>query len=87
MDDPQIAAVVALCDALMTRPGDLPAEAVAELRAGFTHEQLVEMALKVMKFNIQKTMVALGTDDAITAEVIDGLVWNADGMFVLADPD
>lgn len=84
MDDPQIAAVVALCDALMTRPGDLPAEAVAELRAGFTHEQLVEMALKVMKFNIQKTMVALGTDDAIAPDQVDQLVWNPNGQFISA---
>ena len=77
-------AVVALCDAMMTRPGDVSPAIVDELRRHFSAGQLVEMTLKVMKFNIQKTMVALGTDAAITEDQIDKLVWNADGQFVLA---
>ena len=85
IDDPAMAALVALCDAVMTRPSDLPPDVIAQLRTSFTHEQLVEITLKVLKFNVQKTMVSLGTDDAMTAELLDEARWNSDGMFVVAD--
>jgi hypothetical protein len=68
----------------MTQPGDLSDELVAELRAHFTAEQLVEITLKVMKFNVQKVMVALGTHEWMTAETLDDAKWNADGLYVAA---
>jgi alkylhydroperoxidase family enzyme len=75
---------VALADALMTRPGDLEPALVAQLQRTFTPEQLIELTLKVMKFNIQKTMVALGTDDAIDPDAVAGLAWNPGGQFIPA---
>jgi hypothetical protein len=79
----RLAAVLA--DHLMTRPGDIDDATVAALRAEFTDEQLVELTLKVLKFNIQKVQVALDTHAWITAEEIDTLAWNRDGKYVTAD--
>jgi hypothetical protein len=84
LPEPQRLAV-ALADALMTQPGEIDDQLVADLRAVFTPAQLVEMSLKTMKYNIQKILVALGTDDPITADVIDQVAWNQDGTYVLAD--
>ena len=74
----------ALADWLMTAPGHIPDDLVASLRDAFSDEQLVELCLKVMKFNVQKAMVALGTDDPITADTIGGLRWNRNGEWMLA---
>jgi hypothetical protein len=76
---------VALADALMTQPGQLGGELVVSLRAHYTTDQLLEITLRTMKYNIQKVMVALGTDEAITAERIGQVSWNQDGAFVVAD--
>ena len=75
---------LALTDALMTRPGAMPDDLVARLRAWFTAEQLVELTLKVMKFNIQKAMVALGTDVPATPEMAARYPWSAEAGFVTA---
>jgi hypothetical protein len=75
---------VQMSDALMTRPGDIDDATVAGLREHFTQDQLVELSLKVLKFNIQKTLVALGTHAWITPEQIDQLAWNRDGAYVAA---
>ena len=74
-----------LADSLMTRPGDIDDDTVAALRAHFTDDQLVELTLKVRKFNIQKVQVALGTHSWITAAEIDTVAWNRDGTYVTAD--
>ncbi len=76
---------VEIADALMTMPSELSDDAVARARAAFTPEQLVELSLKVMKFNVQKVMVALGTDETLTKEALEQRVWNADGAFVVPD--
>lgn len=78
-------AAARLADHLMTRPGDIDDATVAALRAHFTDDQLVELTLKVLKFNIQKVQVALGTHARITAEQIDTVAWNRDGTYVTAD--
>jgi ABC-type arginine transport system ATPase subunit len=77
--------VVALADALMTQPGQLDDELIAGLRAEFTAAQLVEITLKTMKYNVQKVLVALGTDEPITPERINQVSWNQDGTYVVAD--
>ncbi len=77
--------VVALADALMTQPGQLDDELVTSLRASYTTGQLVEITLKTMKFNVQKVLVALGTDAAITPERIGQPSWNQDNTYVVAD--
>jgi hypothetical protein len=75
---------VRLADALMTRPGNIDNATVKGLREHFTADQLVELSLKVMKFNIQKTLVALGTHGWISADQIDQIAWNRDGTYVVA---
>jgi hypothetical protein len=65
----------------MTQPGRISDQLAAELRDEFSAGELVEITLKVMKYNIQKVMVALGTDFPATAE--DVARWKADGQFVV----
>lgn len=76
---------LALADALMVRPGDLGDDAVGALRATYTPEQLVELTLKVLKFNTQKLNVTLGTHRWFTADDLSAARWNQDGAFVAAD--
>ncbi len=76
---------IALADALMVRPGDLDDATVAALRATYTPEQLVELTLKVLKFNTQKIQVSLGTHKWFSAEDLAAARWNVDGAFVVAD--
>ncbi len=71
-------------DALMTRPGDLNDTTVDALRQIFTRQQLIELTLKVLKFNTQKIQVALGTHKWITEDEIDHMHWNQDGTYVVA---
>lgn len=76
---------VALADALMVRPGDLDDATVAALRATYTPEQLVELTLKVLKFNTQKLNVTLGTHRWFTADDLAAARWNQDGAFVAVE--
>ncbi len=71
----------------MTLPGGLDNATVAALRATYSTEQLVELTLKVLKFNTQKVNVTLGTHRWVRADEIAGMRWNRDGAFVAADPD
>ena len=69
----------------MTLPTHLDDATVAALRATYTVEQLVELTLKVLKFNTQKINVTLGTHHWQTADDVASARWNADGAFVAAD--
>ena len=76
---------ILLADAVMTRPGDIDDATVAAIRERFTPEQIVEMTLKVLKFNVQKPLVALGTHAWIEPDAINEVSWNRDGTYVAAD--
>lgn len=76
---------VRLADDLMTRPGDIDDGTVAGLRRHFTDEQLIELTLKVLKFNVQKVKVALRTHRWMTADELDTVAWNRDGTYVVAN--
>jgi alkylhydroperoxidase family enzyme len=76
---------VALADAVMTRPGDIDDATVAALRAHYSPDQLVELTLKVLKFNVQKVMVALGTHSWIGPDQINTVRWNQNGTYVVAN--
>jgi hypothetical protein len=78
---------VTFADALMVRPVDLDDETVTALRRVYSHEQIVELTLKVLKFNTQKINVALGTHTWITSDAIAAMPWNQDGAFVAGDGD
>jgi hypothetical protein len=82
--DEQHRLALALADALMVRPGDLDDATVATLSAAYTPEQLVELTLKVLKFNTQKLNVTLGTHHWFTADGLAVARWNQDGAFVVA---
>ena len=75
---------VRLADNLMTRPGEIDDDTLAGLRLHFTDEQLIELTLKVLKFNVQKVKVALGTHRWMTPEELDTVAWNRDGTYVTA---
>jgi hypothetical protein len=75
-------AALRMADALMTRPGDLSDETVAELRGFFTDEQLVELTLDVMKWNYQKVSVVLGIDDEVVPGELTPLIFDDKGHWV-----
>ena len=75
----QAALALALADAMMTQPSSLPDVVVAELRRHFTPEQLVELTLDVMKWNAQKTSVALATDTWQVPGGLGDLAFDDDG--------
>lgn len=74
-------AALALADALMTQPGELPDALVIELKRHFTDAQLVEMTLDIMKWNGQKVPVALGTDAPFADGLVD-LIFDDQGNWV-----
>ena len=75
---------VAFAEDLMTQPGQMSARLINGLHDEFTDRQLVELTLKVLKFNQQKVTVALGADVTVTSENILDMAWAADGSFVAA---
>ncbi len=75
-------AALALADALMTQPGSLGDDRVAELRRLFTDDQLVELTLDIMKWNAQKAPVALGTDVWLRPGELSDLVFDERGNWI-----
>ena len=75
-------AALAFTDALMTQPGEMSPELVEQLTSIYSPEQLVELTLKVLKFNIQKAMVALGTDFTATPELAARFPWAGEAGFI-----
>jgi len=77
-------AAILLADWVMTRPGDVPAELVAELHRHYTPEQLVELVLDTLKWNTQKVPVALGVDVRLDADGPALLTFDVDGAPIVA---
>jgi hypothetical protein len=75
-------AALVLADSLMSSPGRLTDDEVAELRRHFTDSQLLELTLDVMKWNYQKVPVALGTDDEVKPGELVDLVFDEAGHWV-----
>lgn len=73
---------IAYADELMTQPGRIGDELVAELHRHFTDGQLAELTVKILKFNLQKVPVACGHDVSMTQELVDRQGWA--GSFVAA---
>ena len=71
-----------MADALMTRPGDIPASLRADLGRHFTDEQILELTLDVMKWNYQKVSVALGVDAEVRPGELTDLVFDENGHWV-----
>ncbi len=75
-------AALRLADAVMTQPGDIDDDLVAQLRSWFDDDQLVELTVDVMKWNYQKVAVALGIDDEVRPGQLSDLVFDANGSWV-----
>ncbi len=67
---------------MMTMPGELSAELVAELHRHFDRHQLLELTLDVMKWNYQKVAVSLGTDVEVRPGELADLVFDEHGHWV-----
>ena len=63
----------------MSQPSSLTPATIAELRAHFDHDQLLELTLDVMKWNYQKVAVALGVDDEVRPGSLVDLAFDAHG--------
>lgn len=79
---PRHRAAIELAMALMTRPDSLDPEAVKRLRAEFRGDELIEMSLDTMKWNAQKSTVALGVDVEVRPGELTDLVFDSDGNWV-----
>jgi hypothetical protein len=69
-------------DALMTQPGAISDELVADVNTEFTREQLIELSLDVMKWNYQKVSVAMRTDVEMKPGELADLVFDEHGHFI-----
>lgn len=67
---------------MMTRPGDVSDDLRGRLARHFTHEQIVELTLDVMKWNYQKIPVALGVDREVVPGELADLIFDDDGNWV-----
>lgn len=71
-----------LADALMIDPAGASSELRERLARHYTREQVIELALDVMKWSYQKVPVALGTDVEIVPGVLTDLVFDDAGRWV-----
>ena len=75
-------AAIDFATALISDPAGIGDVLRDRVRAHFTAEQIVELALDTMKWSYQKVPVALGTDDRIDPDRLTPLVFDADGNWV-----
>ncbi len=81
LTDAQLAAVD-FASALMIDPADVPSDLRARLRRHFAPDQIIELALDVMKWSYQKVPVALGVDREVRPGELTDLVFDGDGNWV-----
>jgi alkylhydroperoxidase family enzyme len=75
-------AALRYADAIMTQPGQIGPALRADLHRHFTREQIIEITMDVLKWNLQKVTVAMGTDaDMVEGELVD-LVFDERGNWV-----
>ncbi len=72
-----------LADILMVDPAGATADLRTRLAAHFTSDQVIELALDVMKWSYQKVPVALGTDVEVVPGELTDLVFDVDGRWVV----
>lgn len=72
-------AALALTDALVLTPYDVPTATVEAVRSHLTQEQTVEVVLDVMRNAANKIAVALGADAATVTEGVELFTTDADG--------
>jgi alkylhydroperoxidase family enzyme len=77
---PATKAALALVDAMIWTPQDIPDTVVADVRAHLAPEQAVEVVLDVIRNAANKIAVALGADDPEVTEGVQLFVTDADGV-------
>jgi hypothetical protein len=75
-----------LADALMSQPDQIDSALTDALRTHFTPEQILELTLYVMKFNVQKVSVALGTDDEVRPGELAEFDFDVNGRIIVYPP-
>jgi len=73
-------AALALVDAMIWTPMDIPDAVVADVRAHLVPEQAVEVVLDVIRNAANKIAVALGADEPEVTEGVQLFVTDADGV-------
>ncbi len=81
LTDAQLVALE-LADLLMIDPEGVTDEFRARLAQHFSREQIIELALDVMKWSYQKVPVALGIDVEVRPGELTDLVFDAEGRWV-----
>ncbi len=77
-------AALALTDALVLTPYDVPGSTVEAVQAHLTPEQAVEVVLDVMRNAANKIAVALGADAATVTEGVELFTTDTDGNLLVA---
>ena len=81
LPDAQVAAMD-FASALMIDPGGVPPELRARLRRHFSQDQILELALDVMKWSYQKVPVALGVDREVRPGELTDLRFDGSGNWI-----
>ena len=68
--------------ALMADPAGISDNLRDRLRQHYSNEQIIELALDVMKWSYQKVAVALGVDREVVPGQLTDLVFDGDGNWV-----
>jgi hypothetical protein len=66
----------------MTDPAGVSADLRERLARHFSREQIIELALDVMKWSYQKVPVALGLDAEVVPGELTDLVFDPEGRWV-----
>lgn len=69
-------------NALIIDPANISVDLSGRLQHHFTKEQIIEVALDVMKWSYQKVPVALGVDREVRPGELTDLVFDSDGNWV-----
>ena len=71
-----------LADVLLSDPAGVSADLRERLARHFSREQIIELALDVMKWSYQKVPVALGLDAEVVPGALTDLVFDAEGRWL-----
>ena len=82
LDEP-VKAALALTDALILTPYDVPPGTIAAAREHLTEQQVIEVVLDVMRNAANKIAVALGADAATVTEGVELFTTDADGVLTV----
>jgi alkylhydroperoxidase family enzyme len=72
--------------AMLSDPSGISDQLVDEVRAVFDDDQIVQLALNINKFSVQKVMVSLGTDEPFTDDPISLVTYKESGKVATVAP-